>query len=319
MIAMKKTVLMLLSAVLILSSPGWAKPLNPRQVPAEAKWLVHVDFNMFAESETWDLISQEISDKNQKKIDAITTLFGSDPTKDLFGVTLFGSDANEENAVAIINGRFNRKKLLALLALNEAYAETEYNGQILYHWVDERDNKAKVGIFATESLIVISQSEPPVQSMVDLLAGKADSLANQPTAPFSALTKTPQGAIMVMAAGGLTQLRRDDKQNVFLQNSKTIVVFAGEKQGEMFLNANLTTDTPEAAMQIEQALIGMKAFVAMNHAEQPEMISLLQAIILKRNENQLSLTAKYPAAKLLDIFKEKFQPKNKDQSVEPSN
>jgi len=223
---MKKTILLLLCAVLILASPLWAEPLNPRQVPADAKWLVHVDFNKFAQSEIWALINQEISEKDQKKIDAIATLFGSDPTRDLFGVTLFGPDANEKNAVAIINGRFNQKKLLALLALNEAYAETEYNGQILYHWVDEKDNKAKVGFFATESLIVISQSESPVQAMVDLLAGPADP---QPAPLAASLAKAPKDAIVVMAANGLNQFRRSEKQNVFLQNSKTIMLFAGEK------------------------------------------------------------------------------------------
>ena len=315
---MKKTILLLLCAVLLLAGSVRAEPLNPRQVPADAKWLVHVDFNMFAKSKMWNLMSQEITDKNQKKIDAITTLFGSDPTKDLFGVTLFGPDANQENAVAIIHGRFNQKKLLSLLVLNEAYAETEYKDQILYHWVDERDNKAKVGFCATESLIVISQSETPVQAMVDLLTGQPDSQASEPAPLASSLAKAPKDAIVVMAANGLVDLHLDDKQNAILKNSRMIAVLAGESNGDMYLQINLATDTIEAALQIEQLLIGMQAFATLKNAENPNIVSLLQAITIKRNENQLSLTAKYPSAKLFDIFKEKIMPKNKEQLAEQS-
>ena len=104
-----------------------------------------------------------------------------------------------------------------------------------------------------------------------------------------------------------------------MQNSKTITVIAGEKQGNMFLTASLTTDSPEAAIQIEQSLIGMQAFATMKNAENPKIVALLQAITLQRNENQLSLTVKYPSAKLLDVLKENFQPENKDQSTRPNN
>ena len=153
---MKKMTVMLLISVLILSSSGWAAPLNRTHVPAGAKWLVHADFDAFDGTEMWRLISQTISEKDQKKIDAIATLFGSDPTRDIYGATLYGTDAKEENAVVMIYGRFDKEKLLGLLVLNETYDESEYNGQKLYHWVDEKDNKQKVGMFATDRLIVRS-------------------------------------------------------------------------------------------------------------------------------------------------------------------
>ncbi|MBN2374834.1 MAG: hypothetical protein JXD22_00430 [Sedimentisphaerales bacterium] len=308
---MKKTIFLLLSAVLLLAASVRAEPLNPQLIPADAKWLVHVDFNKFAQSEIWALINQEISEKDRKKIDAVATLLGSDPTKDLFGVTLFGPDANEKNAVAIINGRFNREKLLSLLVLNDAYDESKYHGQTLYHWVDEKDNKAKVGFFATETLIVISQTETPVQAMVDLLAGPADSQSSEPTPLTSSLAKAPKDAIVVLAANGLSKFRRNDEQNVFLQNSKTIMLFAGETEGELFLTASLTTDSPETALQIEQAVNGMKAFIALENSENPKIISLLQAVTIKQNENLLFLTTKYPSAELFEILKEKYHAINK--------
>jgi hypothetical protein len=310
---MKKMTVMLFSAVLILSSSGWAAPLNRTQVPAEAKWLIHVDFDAFGGSEMWGLVRQGMSETDQKKIESFTTLLGSDPTKDLYGATLYGTDAKEENAVILIYGRFNQEKLLALLALNEAYDESEYNGQKLYHWVDEKDNKQKVGMFATDSLIVISQSEQAVQATVDLLAGQGSSLASQEDAPLAPLLEAPEDAFLVMAADGLAELHENKSHAEILQNSKTIVVVVGEDNGKMYLDVDLTAETNETAMQMEQVLYGIKAFVALKHAKQPEIMSLLQAATLERNDNHLFLTVQYPSAKVFEMIQNK-----KNSSVEQS-
>ncbi|MHC4689459.1 MAG: hypothetical protein ACYS5F_07430 [Planctomycetota bacterium] len=145
---MKNITLMMLCAVFMLSGSSLAAPLNHMHIPAEAKWLIHADFEAFKNTQMWQLMSQNISAEDQEKIDAITYIFGSDPTKDIYGITLYGENSEEENAVVMIYGRFDKEKLLGLLAQNEAYVESEYNGRKLYHWFDDDDNKMKVGMFA---------------------------------------------------------------------------------------------------------------------------------------------------------------------------
>ncbi|MHC4151116.1 MAG: hypothetical protein ACYSSP_03355 [Planctomycetota bacterium] len=166
---MKNITLMMLCAVFMLSGSSLAAPLNHMHIPAEAKWLIHADFEAFKNTQMWQLMSQNISAEDQEKIDAITYIFGSDPTKDIYGITLYGENSEEENAVVMnseeenavvmIYGRFDKEKLLGLLAQNEAYVESEYNGRKLYHWFDDDDNKMKVGMFAADDLIVTSQSQ----------------------------------------------------------------------------------------------------------------------------------------------------------------
>ena len=304
-IAMKKMTLMLISAVLIFSSSVWGSPLNRAHVPAEAKWLLHVDFDAFGDSEMWGLISQEISEKDQKKIDAVANLFGTDPTKDIYGATIYGEDSQEENAVVMIYGRFDKAKLLSLLVLNEAYDESEYNGQKLYHWLDEKDNKHKVGTFAKDDLVVISQSEETVWTTVDLLAGESNSLADQEDAPLAKLVEAPENSFVVMAADGLAELNKNKDHIEILQNSQMMAAIVGEDNGDMYLHVDLTAETNEAAMQIEQVLGGIKAFIALKNTNEPDIMSLLQATTLERNENQLVLSVRYPSAKLFEIIKDK--------------
>jgi len=313
---MKKMTLMLLGAVLILSSSGLAAPLNQLHVAAEAKWVIHVDFDAFGESEIWRLVSQEIDERGQKKIDAITNLLGIDLTKDIYGVTICGTDSEEKNAVVMIYGRFDKEKLLMLLALNDAYAESEYNGQKLYHWLDENDNKQKVGIFAADDMIVISQSEQAVQNTVDLLSDQSNSLANKDDAPLSGLFEATDGAIMVMAADGLSELHKDNRHAAILQNSETMVVVVGEDDGDVYMRVDLIAKTNDAAIQIERMLVGIKSFVELKLADDPEIMSVLQAFTLERNENQLSLTFQYSSATLFEMIKAKHNSCKNGSSAE---
>jgi hypothetical protein len=299
---MKKT---LLIVALMLSSSALAAPLNRTHVPAEAKWLLHVNLEAFANTEMARLIGDQISEKDLKKIDAFASLFGFDLTKDIHGVTIYGSDAAEENATVLLYGQFDKQILLSLLILNEAYGETQYKDSKLYHWLDGKDNKKKIGMFAADNLIVISQSELSVQATADLLAGEITSLDSQNDAPLAALLESSENALVVIAADQLAELNKGKEHTAILQNSKMMAAVVIENNGDMYLSVNLTTKTDEAAMQIEQVLNGIKAFVALKHADQPETISLLNAATLIRDENKLLLNVKYSSLKLLEIIKTK--------------
>jgi len=300
---MKKMTLMLLSVVLTLSSSGWAAPLNRTHVPAGAKWLLHVDFEVFARTEMWRLIDQEISEEVRIKIKEIETFSGIDPTKDIYGATLYGTELKEENVVITIYARYDKERLLTMLAYNEFYRESEYNGRTLYHWVDDNDKKHMVGMFATDGMIVISQSEQAIQNTADVLAGQVNSLTSQEDAPLAALVDAPEDAFLVLVAEGLTEILKDNQDVEILQNSKSMSVVVGEKNGEIYLHVKLTANTTEAAMQIEEILSGIKAFVELKNAEQPEVMLLLQAINLEQKESKLFLSFKYSSAKLFEIAK----------------
>jgi hypothetical protein len=301
---MKNMTLMTLCAVFLLSGSSLAAPLNQMHVPAKAKWLMHADFEAFQNTQMWQLMSQNISAEDQEKIDAIKYIFGSDPTKDISGITLYGENSEEENAVVMIYGLFDKEKLLGLLAQNEAYAESEYNDHKLYHWFDEDDNKMKVGMFAADDLIITSQSQDSLQAAADLLAGKTDSLAGNQNAQLAKLLEfLEDDAFMVMV--GIGEIPTDDfleDEVEILENSEMFTVFAGENNGDIYLNISLTAETLDVAMKIEKVLEGIRAFLQLKHSQETEFMSLLQAVAFQRNEDKLFLNFKYPSAKLVEIL-----------------
>lgn len=302
---MRNSGLIFLVVLMTVAGFGFAAALNPSHVPAEAKWVVHSDFDSFRRSELWSLIEVEIREDHQQKLDEIEEVFGSDLMQDVYGVTLFGKEAGEENAVILIYGRYDQEKLVSLLEMNDAYESKEYAGKKLHFWVDEDDHKDKVGAFAGERLIVMSQREEPVKAMLDLLAGKEKTLAQVNEGPLAGLAQAPAGAFMVMAAEDLAQLSKKDKNAAIFHKSNMMAVVAGENENDVYMYADLTAENELAAQQIEQVLYGIQAFAALKHARNPEMVSFINSIKLERNANQLYLTLRSPAMTVFKILEAK--------------
>lgn len=301
---MKKFLLPLVAAAaVLLPATGFSAPLNKTQVSATAKWVFHVDFEAFHASQIGQLVKQEVKAQHQAKLDAMKQLLGSDLTADINGLTVFGPDANEANATALIYGTFNREKLLGLLVLNSAYAESTYGDQKLYHWQDDHHGKNQVGAFAANNLIIISQTEGSVKAALDVLAGQGVSLAANKGTPLYSLTEGTQGAFVVAAANGLSELTQDKNHAAILQNSKMIATFADETEGNLRLFVQLEANNAEAAQQVEQVARGMLAFASLQQQKHPELTPLIGACNLARTESQIKFEFRYPSEKLFELIK----------------
>jgi hypothetical protein len=297
---MKKVLIALL---LTVSMTSLAAPINRQHIPVDSKWLFHVDFDAFRDSEMGSLIGQEIEAAHQKKIDGLTTLLGTDLTQDLYGFTLYGPDADDTKAAALIYVKYEKEKLLALLGMNEKYAESSHQEQTIYHWFDEKQSRDQVGAFATEELIVISQSEDTVTAMLDLLKDPSKSIAHAKDNAVAGLSETSEKAIVLAAADGLSELAEDEGHAAILKNSTLMAVIVAENDGNMKLSIDLIAENAEAATKIEQVILGMQAFMTLSQNENPDIASLIQATTLQRNDNQLALTFQYPSVKLFEMMK----------------
>jgi hypothetical protein len=300
---MNKTIRSIMTVVCLIPGLSTAAPLNSHHVSANAKWIFHVDFDAFRTTQIGQLVQKDIQQEWQPKIDALNQLFGSDLTRDIYSVTLFGCRAGEENASVLIDGKFNKEKLTALLALNNSYKKSDYNGNTLHYWVDDRDKKNRVGAFANDGLIVISQTESEVTSVLDILSGKALSLAQQQSSPLWSMTEVPQNTFMMAAAVELSQLTQDDKNAAILQNSKLLAFVGAENQGNVALRLRLETQGIETAEHIETALRGMLALVTLSQNDKPDLAALAGACKVNRDQSTLNIQFVYPSQALMDILK----------------
>jgi hypothetical protein len=294
--------IVLFSLCLLPICPLSAAPLNKANVDSGAKWLLHLDLEAFKKSSFGSLALTEIQSQHGDQIAALEELLGSNLLEDLNQITLYGPDPNEKNAVLMVWGRFNPQKLLALLALNATYEKSIYRDHTLHEWVDQDRSKNQVGVFAREDLIVLSQTRRPVEQALDILDGKQPSLAQSKGLAF--IDKAPAQPIVLLAAEDLGRLAGDNAHAAVLKNSQIMVFAAGEDNQTVAIDLDLWTQDSQTAVQIEQAFVGMKAFVMLTQKNQPLITRLAEAFQTRTEDTLVSIRFRYPSESLFSILKE---------------
>lgn len=300
---MKNAILFTFAIFLFTGGSILATPLDKSKVSVNAKWLLHADFDAFRESEFGKLVHDEIQRNIPDKINALAQLLGSNLATDLHAMTVYGPNANDQLASALIHCQFDTNKLLSFIILNEQYSKSEYNGFTLHHWKDEKKQEDQVGTFAADDLIVISQTVKGVTAALDVLDGKSKSLSQDPSSALGAMLDLPSDTIIAAAAQGLSELADDNEHAAILQNSRGLAFIAGEKLGNMKLHAHLEADSNESAIQIEQVMRGMLAFGMLQLNDHPQADPLLTACQINRTDNAVDFEFQYPSQELFDILK----------------
>lgn len=297
---MRQAVLVLVMTLTAVYS--FAAPLNHKQVPASAAWIAHVDLETFRSSQFGRLTMEEIKLKFGDKVAALSTLLGTNVLTDIQSLTLYGSDAKETNAASLIRGRFDKEKMLAFLKLNPAYAEITYDDKTMYKWVDDSRKKDQYGAFAAEDLVVIAQSQSTLQRALDVLAGKQPVLADQPQLPLFSMSQAPQGAFVIVAAKGLSELAGSE-QAAILKNSNLLVFITSERAGVLKAHLQLESESEESATQIEQVVRGMLAFASLQTNNPPMLQKIIQTGIIARNGRKLEFDFSAPSADIFELLK----------------
>lgn len=298
---MNKKGLYCLLAVVLCSTAAVSGPLVREHVPSNAQWIVHVNIDAFLTSVPGTLLQKDMPEDQKAKINAMAQLLGTDVIKDIHGITLYGSEAGDENATALFYGKFDRQKLLAVLALNEAFSQGEYNGHSLYYWADAKGGKKQVGTFAADNMIVIGQQESSIVTALDVLDGSIERLSSQPENPMYKLTTAPSKTIFLAVAREIPALLQNNEQAAILKNSKYLSVACSETAGDMTLDIHMEVQDEVMATQVEQVVRGMIAFASIGQGDNPEIAALLNTVTLTREAKGLDLHVQYPSAKLYEI------------------
>ena len=296
-----KKVGMLLIVMMMLTSWCVASPLQLKQISADAGWVVHADNDQFMDSKIGGLIVDTLNERGlEDKLIVFKNMFGFDPTKDLAGITLYGPDDNEQNAIAMLCGDFDVDKLLELLKANDTHQQYSYEGYEIHQWVDQHKNVTQFGSFATEKLIVMGRSQERVQNALDVLDGEAENVRE--SGNLLSLGNIPHGSFFVAAGDNVWELMANKPHAAVLKNTDTGAMVVGETEGDVFANISLQVPTVEAAANITQILQGMIAFAALNENMMPRLAEMARAIEIESQENTIDVTFLKPAEEVFEFL-----------------
>jgi hypothetical protein len=270
-----------------------AAPISKSQIPADSKWVMHLDMNQFATSRTCQLLASGQGDAKrfQTMLSHYRTLLGIDPLKDIASLTLFGNEVTGNRGVALISGSLSAKQITQLFSTYPLYS-TKKNGRLTVQtWLDKGSNKPLWASFYNSHQLILASDEFALLNTAWVLDGEKPNLAASKTASlpfpavqpgnfFTAVTKGYSGTNPTQAM----ILRGTESANMQLSENSGIV------DGAILLNA----DSPEAAIQIQQILNGLMVSAGFADTESP-LAKLAELSTISRSGNTMSLKIHCPA------------------------
>lgn len=256
-------------ALLAMCATAVAGPINPKDVPSEAKWVAHLDVQGLVASQFGQYVLGQLREREQldAKLQGFVAVFGFDPLKDLAGVTIYGTEYSPASAVVVIKGKWDKERLLGLLKQNPSYAETAHGQHMLLRWTDKpedaQDDGVRNGAFHNDGTAVISRSEAAVKNALDVLDGKSAGTAD-------VIPAAAPGVFLMVAAKDFTLPANADPKARVLKRIAGGTLMAGETGDTAFANARLNTRRPEDAQRVRQMLDGGLAFLSLATEEVTE-------------------------------------------------
>lgn len=296
----------LAAAVLLplLSLAALAGPPEPKHLPADAKWYIHLDVDAAKQTVLYQTALEAV--RLQFPVDDVLAqvkgAIGVNPLTDIAGITVYNNSFEKDAGAVLIYATVDKDRLMGAIAQNPGHKDVPYGKHLLHSWVDNNDGKTKHGAFYGDGLIVMGDRDETLKRAIDVLDGGKPG--------GSALVKAPAKGAFLTAAADLAQ---SDDHNIsqLLSNSEAATASAGETEGVFRLSLNLVAKTAEQGAQLKQLLDGVKAFAQLGAGRDlPTAASLVRQVTVGGDGAKITASFEHDAKTLLDTL-QKLDQENK--------
>jgi hypothetical protein len=301
---------MTIAAMALVASIGAAveaAPLDPSTVSADAKWLVHVDFDALRDSK----VAQHARDEIMKHDIAATVIgmiketSGMDVEKDLHGATAYGSGFKPHAGVLIVYAHADREKLVNLMKTRPDFKTTQERDIELYSWTESHGDRHHdvVVAFPKPGTGVFADSADQVKSAVAVLRGKGGLSSSSPLAG-----DLPKGTILKLSAVGINETDLPVKFDL-LKKIERVSIVAGESEETDFNHVRVATTDAETAKQLKSIVDGVKATADLRLTDQPDLRAVVDATKVDVDDKTLAIDwsgSSDSVIKLVDHARDEF-------------
>jgi len=269
---------------LALTSQAAARPLDSAQVPNDAKWVVHVDFDAFHET----ILLKRIEKAKPELVAGIrewmSTMYGVDPKSDLHGLTMFGQSYETHTGTAILAANFDQDKVVKKLKDSPQLRTTQWEGYTLY--TKKEKNSQTVTILPLNGTHAIFASSPEkVQQAIRLIQGKGKSLLGQ-SSPL--VREVPLGSVLYGAAIDLQQIKRHDGVFPILRQHEQVTYAIGNDGEHVFEELELVAASDEVAKEMKAVIDGCAAFLRVWSADNEALERLTADLTITRQGRKVT-------------------------------
>lgn len=287
-----------------------AEGLNPEHVPADAKWLIHIDLDQLLDTE----LVQTVRDRQPGIVQGVRQWiereYGIDPRSDLRSVTMFSKDYKEYTGSVVLQAKYDPQKVKEQLKGAEKLETTQWNDLTLYtfqvakhHGMKNQSGAASSGdqhreaskqadshdhsggkemtvVMLDSDTIVFGSSVENTKSVVGLLQGDQPSLKDKDS---KLLTSDATDAMMYGAAIKLANITSNDIPMPVLKQHETITWLFDERDGTLFEHATIVGRSDDVAEKMEKLLQGVVAYEQLWSADSKPLKDIVDAVEVSRD------------------------------------
>jgi hypothetical protein len=310
--------------VLGLATALHAGPLEPNRVAEDAKWILHMNFDTFRQTQLAEQIREKKLDESevQRMLDWVQKRYGINLREDLHGLTFYGNSYERHEGVALLMADFDRQKTLEILKDAPGHRTTQYRDYTLYTWTADKpkkegegkkaedkghdDGKVKHTFTMTaalhENVVVLARDPEKVKKALDVLDDKQRGLKKD--SPL--VGKQPEGTVFYGAAIDLAKLK--NWKGVFdfpvLQQGERITVAVGEKDDQAFEHVHFVAQSEEVVQKLQQVLEGFQAMLELHAKTKPYLAKIADGMEWKIEGKTISYDWKADASAVMQVLEQ---------------
>ncbi len=293
----KKSILLitiLALAVLILVVPAWPGTLPTSVIPDGARWVAHLDMEKFIATKLFECLDKD--GKFDIKSRDLNRWFKIDVPKDITGLTIFGLEPGDKQAVFAVAGKFDKARLLTLLDLAEDHTETRYGAYTLYSTGSD-----EYGAFINDGLIVFSESRQAIEKVLDTAAGKTKNFAASKLA--ASFKDVSSGTFLSGVVEDLAGLGQEVRQSKFVEKAGMMSFLAQERQDNLQVRIQVTADSPESAKNMVDIAQGLIALARLGEGDGPKAVPafLVDGLQVKMEGKTVRLELDIPSREIANM------------------
>lgn len=301
---MKHALTATLASLLAAACLAPAAPIKTAQVPANARWIAHLDMTRLLQGQMGQFLLSEMDNQGANdKFAAFQTIFNFDPRRDIDGITLFGATDNPDEGVVLVHGRFDAQRLITLIRANDDYGTTSHDNQVIHQWVDDK-NKAtgelSYGTIFTDGTVLLSSQQSGIAQALDVLTGKAANLSQGGSLSLAAKADSA----FLVAVADYAAISQIDPQAAMFKQAKSGSLRLGEVGGKMEASVTLDAQDTETAGLLHKIAQGLVAIGLLGAQDNPDMARLAQATQISLEGSRVTMEMAFPVQDMIRLIKE---------------
>lgn len=269
---------------LMLQPNANAAPLEPSEIPADAKWVMHVDFDALRET----LLMKRIEKTMPQAIETVrgwmASEYGIEPQSDLHSLTMYGESYETHSGTAILQASFDSDKVMEKLNSDDDLKQTEWKDRTLY--TKQEDDPNTVTIMPLDGEYSIFASSPKkVKQAAKLIHGNGESLEGSDSL---LVRDVPRGSVFYGAAIELQKIKRHDGAFPILRQHEQMMYAIGNDGEYVFEELEMTASSDEAAREMKTVLDGWGAFLKLWAADNEALKQIPADLTIERDGRKVT-------------------------------